>query len=1113
MRSLFSRIGFVLMVAGLAAEGVSAQGVTTGAITGTITNQQGAPVPGAQVQIINRSTGYSSGGLTRANGLYFVQGLEVGGPYTVRVTVIGYEPVERNDVYVTLSSSTRIDFSLAERAVALAPLEITTSRTADFSPTRQGVSNTVTDTLIRRLPSQSRDILDMLKLTPQVVRPADPNGGPSAGGQYNRFNNFTIDGASAADRFNLNASGGAPGSAASARLISVEAVKEFRVAMTPSDVRQGNFTGMLVNAVTKSGTNNWTGGGTVVFRNETFAGKVPFVRTVSGVADTSFIRQSEQEVKQFGFSLGGPLIRDRLHFFIAPEFQERARPAAGPSSGGGEELNVSLDSINAIKALLPGLDAGNADPVSLSNPVTNLFGRLDFAVSNQHRLVFRVLHNRADDQDFFRNLTPYNANVSTQNSGIRLTSNQTTRVHRNTSVVGQVYSNLTNGWSNELIVGFNRFSDIREIPVKSPEIAVAVTPIGGTSPTAVVTLGTEEFSPRNALRETVMEVVNNLTIPLDKHTITLGARAEVDKMFNFFAQRLYGVYTFPNINALRTSAPSGYTVAFANSGVEDDIGVDMEAGIFSGYLQDQWAASDRLTFTLGLRVDVPMFLNEPTDNPRVTFSFANFADSIGEIRTSTMPKSQPLFSPRFGFNYDPTGDRKNQIRGSLGIFTSPPPFIMLGNAYANNALGLVTLACTTAASAPTFTTSIDNLPKACRTGTPPVPGTPPAPGAAGTLGININDKDFKYPQYYVASFGFDRQLPLATVLTFEAVYRKAKNGVLIRDVNLGGPRIVNGQYYTDRNGRVLYADTIVAAGTVPSSFRNQRYITFYQGVGFSEGLIQVTNQDKDYNYTLSGQLRKRFSNAFEATAAYTYMQSKDVQSLTSDRAVSNFRNGRQLSGAHHELETASSVFERPHRVVAYGTYTLPWKTDISLYYEAVSGAPLTYVTNGDTNGDGVTTNDPIYIPTSATDANEIRWQNGTDGALFEKFISDNECLAEQRGKIMERDSCYAPMQHRLDFSVRQTLPELRGQRLALQLDIFNLLNLLNRDWGQIELPTLSPNFPQQSALRVVGRTPGPLSQSYPILTFDSNLANRGAYVKQFGGSNAYQMQLTLRYAF
>jgi hypothetical protein len=246
--------------------------------------------------------------------------------------------------------------------------------------------------------------------------------------------------------------------------------------------------------------------------------------------------------------------------------------------------------------------------------------------------------------------------------------------------------------------------------------------------------------------------------------------------------------------------------------------------------------------------------------------------------------------------------------------------------------------------------------------------------------------------------------------------------VLIRDLNLRGPRMVGGQPYKDRDGRVLYADTILANGSANNN--NQRRITTFRGVSFSEGLIEVTNQSEDYNYTISGQLARRFSEAFEATVGYTYMRSRDLQSLTSDRAISNWRNGRQLSESHDDLVTSPSVFERPHRILAYGTYTMPWKlTDVSFYYEGMSGFNMTYVALGDLNGDGYNGNDPIYVPVDATNANEIRIGTGTGTSFqqnaamaqaFDDFISSQKCLDDQRGSIMKRDSCLTPFQHRFD---------------------------------------------------------------------------------------------------
>jgi hypothetical protein len=406
--------------------------------------------------------------------------------------------------------------------------------------------------------------------------------------------------------------------------------------------------------------------------------------------------------------------------------------------------------------------------------------------------------------------------------------------------------------------------------------------------------------------------------------------------------------------------------------------------VFSLYGQDQWAVNDRLTVTAGLRADMPRFLDAPSQNDEMMAALA--AAGLPGVRTDATPKTRMLWSPRIGFNYDPLGDMRNQIRGSVGIYTGPPPYILLGNAYANTGLGLVRLRCT-GAGVPAFTLDVNALPSACA-------GQPaPAPGQAGTAGINTNDPNFRFPQFLGFSAGFDRQLPWATVLTVEGMYRSAINGVLLRDANFRGPRMVGGQWYRDRNGRVLYADTILANGSVNNN--GQRYITSFKNVGFGEGIIETTNQSEDYNWSISTQLNRRFSDRFEATLAYTYMQSKDVQSLTSDRAISNWRFGRQLSTAHEDLTPTTSNFERPHRILAYGTYTLPWGrlTDLTLYYEGTSGLPFVYVANGDLNGDGFNGNDPIYIPRDAMDVNEIRIGTGVGAAFRQERLAHRRSIS------------------------------------------------------------------------------------------------------------------------
>jgi hypothetical protein len=1115
-----------LLIAG-GAERLAAQGVTTGAITGAVLDEGGQPVPNAMVQVVNRATGYATWAVTRANGHYLIQGLEVGGPYSVVVRNVGYADFERQQVYVRLSQATRIDVRLTVQPVALDALDVTVARTADFSPTRQGMATQISDTLVQRVPTFSRDFVDLLKLAPQVVQPA--SGAASGAGAYNRFNTITIDGANQSERFNLGSTGGVPGGSAGGKIVSLDAVKEFGVMFTPTDVRQGNFAGMLVNAVTKSGTNEFRGGGTFTYRSNND------ILGFNMVGED--LRQSEFKVQQYGFHFGGPIIRDRLHFFVAPEWQERARPATGPyylatgAPSAHQAPSVPLDSLARIADIMRqqyGFDVGSTAAVDNENPLANLFGRVDFQISPEHRLVLRQIYNRSEDDSFFRNINTFNTSPLNQNSGFRFGSNQFSRVAKNSSTVGQLYSSFAGNMSNELIVGYSTIRDERKVPVEAPEIAVGVR-VGDV--TRAVTFGTEQFSPGNLLEQDIFEVVNNFTIPRGRHTLTFGGRFDHTHIFNNFAQGSFGVYTFPTIAALEAGTPGGYAVGYANSGNAADIPADFRVQVFSLYGQDQWSVTDRLTVTGGLRVDVPRFLDRPSQNDTLTRAMAAALSAAGQdpalaYRTDAIPGAQLLWSPRLGFNFDPTGDQQNQVRGSMGIFTGPPPYILLGNGYSNTGLGLVRLSCT-GANTPSFTVDVNALPTAC------AGAQPPAPGQAGTVGVNVTDPDFKYPQYFGMSGGFDRRLPYNTVLTLEGLYRRAINGVLVRDGNFKGPRIVNGQPYTDRHGRVLYADTVLANGSVTNA--NQRYITSLRGVAFNEGMIEVTNQSEDYNYTLSGQLNRRFSERFEATVAYNHMQSYDVQSLTSDRAISNWRNGRQLANAHEELVATTSVFSKPHRLIGYGTYTLPGRlTDVTLYFERSSGTPITYVAGGagDLNGDGYSGNDPLYIPRDATDANEIRIGNGVGAAFqqnldaakaFNDFISAQDCLDKQRGQIMERNSCRTPTQNRLDISLRQSVPRVRGQQVALQLDIFNFLNFVNKDWGQIRLPTLSPTFNDQRALVVNGRNPGPLSESIPTFSFDNRLyrSNQERDGASFGeplpfegrAGSVYQVQLTLRYTF
>ncbi len=1090
--------------------GAGAQ-VTTGAIGGTVVDETLKPIANAQVQIVNTATGFRSGALTRDNGRFLVPNLDVGAGYDIIVRRIGFSPLTRSGLVVTLGQTSPADFVLRAQAAQLSEVRIVEDVANVFTSSRKGAETSINDSLLKRLPSLSRDVASMVKFAPQVN--VNTGGGPSAGGAYNRYNNYMIDGANQNDKFSLSASNGVPGGASNGRVISLEAVKEYQILMTPADVRQGNFAGMAVNMVTKNGTNTFTGGGTYTYRDPRLA------------SPEEFIKNGKLKVAQYGFYVGGPIIKDKLHFFVAPEFQARSSPASGAYTGAAvtEPGLIFADSIARIISIMKtkGADIGTGGQVSVENPLTNLSLRLDFQANEDHRMVFRQLYNTAKNTSFSRNTSTFQTATNTQNSGFRLTSNMFTGQNTNQSSTFQLYSVLPKSWTNEFFTGYNTIEDRRILPGTTPlpEISLPVTRVAGG--TQAVTFGTEQFSPANAARQKILEIMNNLTVPLGNHNLLFGARYERTSVYNNYPQQSYGVFKFNSIADLEAARPLNYAIGYVNGGNGE---ADFRVQEASVYGQDQWEVTSRLSVTYGLRLDAPSFIDKPARNDSVIAQFTRAG--LAPVYTDAVPKTQLLWSPRFGFNWNAIGDRATQLRGTVGVFTAPPPYVYIGNAFQGTGLGFVTLGCT-GTDTPAFTMDVNNLPRSCA-------GKPaPLPGLAGTAGIAATDPNFKYPQYKVGSLGFDQKLPWGMVFTFDAIYRSALNGMMVVEKNLKGPRMVNGTPYTDRNGRVLYADTISASGTVTNDGQKVIKTIGSPAVSFTEGIIYLTNQKRDYNYTLTGALRKRFGSDLDVNVSYTYMQAKDVQSMTSDRSVSTWRNGRSQTGLDTDQTPTTSVFERPHRIVFFGSWTMPWKsTDLTWSYEAQSGSPITYQTTADLNGNGTNADDPIYIPRNAADTTEFRFANITSGATvtytaaaqakaFNDFITTNGCLDKQRGQIMARNSCNTQWQNRMDVSFRQRFPAAWGQRVTVQLDIFNFANLINRSWGQIPFAALS-SFPQQNILLNAGRTAGPLNQSLPIFTFDPRVMASTSYASSYNGafyrsqtslSNFYTMQLTMRYSF
>jgi hypothetical protein len=1034
-----------------------------------VVDEAGAPIPAASISVVNTATGSTSRVTTARDGRYLVQGLEVGGPYSVTARHPGFTPQMRDGQMLAVSQNLTLDFKLERRTFILSTVSVTTETDPIMSTDRTGAATVISDSALRRLPSLDRTFTDFVVLAPEV---SSAGPGLSGGGVNNRFNNIQIDGASENDLFGLGDTG-QPGGQARGKSIGLEAVREYQVLLAPFDVRQGNFGGILVNAVTRGGTNDLHGTAFFSTRSEGLARNVDFAR------------DQEYRQSQFGFSLGGPIIRDRVQFFVAPEFQSRYEPAAGPYLGQqGQPFPVSTADVDRFRTLLAGygIDAGSAGPARNSNPLQNIFTRVDVAPSVNNRLVLRYNYGHAEDEVLARDPTL-----------IRLTSNAHAFTSVKGSAVAQLYTSFEGGAGNELIVGYSRIRDRRHAAVFAPQVQVdAPTLTGGT---ARLRAGAENASQGTEVDQDIVELTDNVTFPLGRHRITAGTKNEFYRVRNLFAQNSYGVWEFSSLDSLAAGNASRYQ---AGVGLGGPIDAQFDAAQLGLYAQDRWQATDRLVVTAGLRLDVPYLFDKPTANPSVLAQYGR--------NTEDVPSGNVQFSPRLGFNWNRLGDRREQIRGGIGVFVGRPAFVWLGNAFQNSGTGLAQLTCVSPGSVPRFTTG---------TAAAPPPTCANGATAATTGDIALLSSDLRFPQYARASVAYDRTFGDAWVASVEGMYTRAMSTFFYTNRALAGPQGV------DRNGRVVYG-TIATTGVSSPAL-----------VGERRNVIDVQNASKDYSYSVTAALNRRFTNWFEAHASYTYEQARDIQSLTSSIATSNWRFGRALAGDQYSQNLDRSRIELPHRVVAYGTFSFTTRTDLSLIYLGRSGSNYDFVYGGtgglgDLNADGAQGNDLIYIPADVAKDTEIRFSGisavaGADNSpaaqnqriaeqrsALERFITSTDCLTRQRGRIMTRNSCRSPWTNTVNVSIRQSLPSVLGQSFALQLDIFNFMNLLNSDWGQQPLPPAGGG--SVALLNHVGQTAGSLAGangSQGVFTFDPATEK---YDRRHVGS-VYQMQLGVRYGF
>ncbi|HTY05940.1 MAG TPA: carboxypeptidase regulatory-like domain-containing protein [Gemmatimonadales bacterium] len=1076
MKRLLVSACALVLAAALSASPARAQGVTTAAVAGRVMDEAGGPVGQAELTLVNGSTGVRYSARSRDDGRYSFEVVEVGGPYTLSVRALGYEPKTLDQFSLTLSQRLTLDVSLKKSAVEVAGITVEANSDPRLSAARTGASTFLSDTAIHRLPTLNRSFTDFVNTSPQVA--PGPNG-RSINGQNDRFNNIQIDGSVNNDLFALGSSTGVPGGAVNERPISLEAVQEYQIQIAPFDVRQGGFVGGLVNAVTKSGTNEFHGSLFGYMQNQSFVGS-----DTAGVS----VPVATYQQQQYGFSVGGPIIKDKLHFFATGDFRHDVRPFAsslqiGNSGVPSDTAGIGITSAQAdsvagyLQNLYHFANPGSWQAPTIPNPETNLFGKLDYELGENSHLEVSGTYVNANQITLIHKFTsPFNGRdgYELSNSGYN-TQNQTRTVR------GKWTATFANKYSNEAILAYTTISDNRNPESSMPLVLVHVNP---TNFNDYVSAGAERFSQNNILDQKSFEVTDNLTFTAGEHLLTVGTHNEFFSFKNVFFPASFGVWNFGNIDSLSKGLPDRFEQAKSTLGPLGPV-ADFSVKQFGLYAEDRFSPIRNLTLTAGLRMDVPS-IPAPIENTAIdTIHLSSLGGGV--IHTSNSPTGNMLWSPRLGFNYDLNGSQQTIFRGGVGIFSGRPPYVWVSNAFGNTGVGSSTLLCTTPGTVPVLTPdgsggfTFPTNPSTCNGGAGPT---------SSATSIVFYDPSFKFPQALKVALGLDHQLGWGILGTADFIYTRSINQFYLTDVNLPDVQTTA----AGEGGRPLYVQPTAfnAATGAVSAHR----LTAALGQA-----IENVNKSADRATQLTFQLQKRFENGLEFNAAYTYSHVLDLFSYTSDISGSNFNFGA-LDGTIANRNLRTSVYDRPNKITISGTVNIPFDIRFSLIYAGISGTPFTYVVANDVNGDGVGGNDPVYVPKDQTD---IEMKNGlADYNKLNAYINGEPCLRDARGSLLERDTCRNPWQNSLNARLSKVVPTIHGQSVEITIDMLNVLNFVNSSWGLIRQTS---GFEEANLLRLSGYDP---------------VAQRGIYTLSLPVKNAVALnslgsrwvfQLGARYAF
>lgn len=1067
-----------------------AQGVTTSSISGKLTLPDGSGLPGANVVAVHQPSGTSYGTVSRADGGYTIPNARIGGPYKLTVSFVGYQTVERTDIYLALGSTSNQDFQMVEEGTALS--EVVISSSALINSDRTGAMTNISSTQITQLPTLSRSFNDYLRLTPQA-------NGSSFGGRSSGYNNITVDGGLFNNAFGLS---GTVGGQTNAQPISLDAIDQITASIAPYDVREGAFTGAGVNVVTRSGTNDINGSVYFFTRNENFANdKVRDLDSPLG----------EFKVNNMGVRIGGPIIKNKLFFFLNYEQEKRNDPgslfkASRPGLSGSNVSAVTADELDDLRDFLIseyGFNPGPYEDYDLQTNSDKAAAKIDWNLNDKHKITLKYNYLKS-----YRDVVPSTSGAigNTRSPGVTglpfLASYY--RINNNlNSFTAELNSTFSNQFSNKFQVGYSAFRDFREIPTSSVDFPMV--DIGNGSGGFLTSFGTEPFSANNILNTNVIQISDNFDIYAGKNTISVGTYNEIYKFQNGFAPSYFGLYQFASLADFYESAQDGltgnvqrYEVRWAANEDGKFPLVETKAVQLGFYVQDKYTVNDKFNFTIGLRTDIPIISSDIEKNTLA----AGYSFRDGQkINTDELQKAQALFSPRFGFNWDVMGNRKTQIRGGSGIFTGRVPYVWISNQASNN--GVLFGSSVFSGTALTNVVFTDDVNAYKPTGA--------AATASSTYNLAVTDKNFKFPQVWRTNIAIDQDFGNQLIGSLDFSYTKDINAVYHQNINL--PNTTQTAAGAD-NRPIFY--TAFPSGTSNSTANTRLNSTVTDA-------ILMKNTNEGYSYFITAQLKKKFEFGLDAMAAYTYTDARSVndggsiaQSIWRDRQISTDPNASALS---------YSNFLQKHRIITSLNYRKEYlkhaATSIGLFYEIAPAGRFSYTYAGDMNGDnsGGGGNDLIYIPKDQSEIVLLDITN-TDLTVYtadqqwddlDAYIKQDEYLNSRRGKYAQRNGAQRPFFGQLDLRLLQDIYfDVKGKRNTLQisLDIFNFGNMINADWGVMK----TPNRTSLLEFRGYNATRNPQFR-YPYLNPTTKTTLTETYRDDLGLISRWQMQLGLRYIF